>query len=359
MNKVSSPVIIVLLMALTSFMCLSLSVSYSYVLGAKSGGNTQRIQTGNLDAAIAYNPVSLDLTIMSDEEGLSQEKYSTITIDKNNQYSVFYNIALGYNLGTTGREVSELLPLECIKVALFEIVDGSLSSSPIVGPIVVGDLPVLENNDNILSNTYSLAVGTFQTGVDSSKYALKVWLDNSIDDKYDGRVMYLGVKIKQEPLISKNIYTISGSVTLDGTPVTGATISLQNGLKKSVTSAGAYTLSEVIEGTYNLSVTLSSGITYETTFNISSGTSIGVSEVESSSGSSGSYIQNAAYSSYTTPYKIIKYNNLKTDSNTITNVNYSMPKSYLITGKELIGVQPLNNININLTSQGSISLVEG
>lgn len=360
MNKTNSPIIIVLLMALVSFMCLSLSVSYSYVFGARSSQNTQVIQTGNLNADIAYTPLSLELTPMTDDQGLKQDKYSTISISKDNQYSIFYNISLGYNLDSTvGRSLDELLPLEYIKVALFKVSSGTVSSTPVVGPISIGDLPLSESNENILLDAYSLMTGTFSIGSDTSKYALKAWLDNEVSDDYNGRVIYLGIKVKQEPLISKNIYNIAGKVTLDGAVVNGATLSFHNGQQNINISSGNYELLEIIEGTYNLSVTLSTGRVYETNITISPGSSVSVSPITSSVGSSGSYIQSYAYLGKTTPLKIIKYNNLKTDSNEVATVNYNIPPSYLITGNELIGVQSISGINIALTSSGAISVVKG
>ena len=82
---------LVVMMALISFMCLSLGVSYSYVMRSKVSGNAMIITTGNLTSSVNYTSASYILSAMTDEEGLAQEDYGVITITKNNVYSVFYH----------------------------------------------------------------------------------------------------------------------------------------------------------------------------------------------------------------------------------------------------------------------------
>lgn len=362
MKKENSPVILVLVMALISFMCLSLSVSYSYVLGTKSPDNKQVIETGNLDANITYTPITLDLDSMVDSKGLNQVIYSNVKIAKNNLYSVYYDISIGYNLdGAEGRTLDDFIPLEYVKVALFPAKGDFATSTPLIGPVTIADLPLSESHDNVLNDYYSLAMGTLAPGIDSTNYALKIWLDSDTGEEFNNRLINLNLKVKQEPLMSKNIYNIRGLVKLDGTIVEGAEISLQNGLKKTSTTNTSYSnyeLKEITEGNYILKVTLSSGEIYETTFNVTSGNISGSSVKKTTTSPNDltdTYIQKAAYKYHTTPLRIIKFNNLTTNSNEKTSEKFNIPDSYIITGENALGSQTIF-VSINLTSDGKISL---
>lgn len=354
MRQNNSTIIVVIVMALVSFMCLSLSVAYSYVYSSRSGANTQMITTGNLNATIDFNPVSdLTFTPLSDSDGLAQESYGTINIDKNNVYSVFYNINIGYNIDFASSDLASLVPMEYIKVALFEIVDSTLSDSPIAGPVRIADLPLFSvDKANPVNDLYSLFSGSLVSGSDSKKMALKVWLDEEIPDTYNDYTVYLGINVNQEPLMNKGMYDISGMITMDGNPVSGAEIILQNNLMKTTSDAsGAYKLSSVAEGTYNLTIIYNTA-SYDTTITIQSsdGVSVSSTAVDSVQGGADSYIQNYAFDYYTTPYKIQKQNSLSKTSNELAGSYYTIPVSYIIKGNSVIGTSEITGINVSLSS---------
>ena len=92
--KKDTNVIIVVILVVISFACLSVGTSYAY-LSTVSVGGTQNITTGNLSDNLTINGMeNVEISPMSDEEGVNQTTYAKVAIDKNNQYTVFYSLSL-------------------------------------------------------------------------------------------------------------------------------------------------------------------------------------------------------------------------------------------------------------------------
>ena len=233
--------IIIVIMALISFSCLSLGVSYSYVMRSKAGVNAVIISTGDLSSVVNYTSKEMLLTIMNDRDGLQQKDYGEISISKDNVYSVFYKMNIGYAIDSipAGSTINDLLPMEFIKVALFEMDGNTVSEKSIIGPVSIADLTMTDVGSTSSPHyaQYLLNFGTFLSGSQSEKFALKVWLDEKTP-QYDDAIVYLTVGVEQETLVSKSLYNISGTVVnSSGNTVSGAKVVFHN-QKITTTSAG-------------------------------------------------------------------------------------------------------------------------
>ena len=338
-------------------MSLSFSVSYSFITSSKVSNNVVKLATSNLDATVTYTTLSnQEFSFLSDADGLNQVSYSTVQINKTHPYTVFYYINVGYS-----RTETDLLPLEDARIAIYSV-DGSgnLSANPIVGPMTIADLPVFS------ATTYSDAFytafyGTFGTGTQSAKYAIKIWGDENSSNLYDEMHLYLGTSVTQYPLLNKTFYNISGIVRDNSNnPVSGATVSLQNGIVTATTnSSGQYTLTNVPTGTWNLDVT-SSGNKYSTMVHVESGNAENFATVGPNTGTSGSYLQTTAYTYFMTPYKILKYsgNSLTNNSNSAASGSYTIPSSYRIVGVDSLSVLSITGINMTLAANNVLTLAK-
>lgn len=350
---------LVVMMALISFMCLSLGVSYSYVMRSKVSGNAMIITTGNLTSSVDYTSASYILSAMTDEEGLAQEDYGVITITKNNVYSVFYTMNISYAVNSIPQDntVGDLMPMEYIKVALYPMSGTTLASTPVVGPVSISDLTMASvSADSVFRDTYLLNYETFNSGSQNAKYAIKVWLDKDTPAKYDEYLIYLGINVDQETLVSKSLYNLSGTVVnSSGTAVNGAKVSFHNGKITSTTSSGAYSLANVPTGTYNLSVVYN-GVEYKTTMHIKGGSAVSLASTGTQTGAAGTYLQNSAYTYYTSPGSILKANSLTTSSNQLSTATYTIPNAYVLTGVESLSVLPISNLKLTLNADNTLGV---
>lgn len=352
--------IIVLMAALISFLCLSLGVSYSYVMKSNVSATAMIITTGDLSSTIEYKASNFLLTSMDDESGLAQTDYGVITVSKDNVYTVFYTLNIGYAVDSLPAEesVGKLLPMEYIKVALFNVNGTSVSKEPIVGPVLLSDLVVSEvNGDSNFRNNYLLSFGKFNPGSDSGKYALKVWIDENTPDSYDESLIYLGINVKQETLVSKSFYTLSGQVfDKDGNLLSGEyEVSINNGNIVTTNSSGNLSVQSVPNGTYPISVKYN-GVVYKSTIHIEHADNISVSSTGGSTGNSNTYIQSSAYTWYTTPGLILRSNNLSTTSNQLVPGTYTVPASYVIKAPESLSVTTIDNLKITLLENGGLTI---
>lgn len=351
---------LVVIMALISFACLSLGVSYSFVMRSKVSGNALLITTGNLTSTVNYTSTDYTISALSDVDGMALDDYGIINISKNNVYSVFYTMNIGYAIDSLpkGAEIENLIPMEYIRVALFPISGSTVGSTPSVGPVSLADLIVNSiDSSSVYRDTYLLNYGTFGTGNESAKYALKVWLDEDTPMTYDGGLVYLGVSVDQETLVSKSLYNISGTVlNSSGTAVNGAKVQFHNGKVTSTTSStGAYTLSNIPTGTYNISVTYNDEV-YKSSIHIKSGTAVSLQSTGTKTGTSGTYLQNSAYTYYTSPGLILAANTLATNTTQVTTASYTIPNAYVLTGLESLSVLSINNMRITLNSDKTLGI---
>lgn len=281
MKRNKSIIISVVLMALISFICLTFSVSYSYVLRSKSATNTISVQTGNLTNTTAKYQFTAATSIdaMSDADGLAlpTNKSASLTFSKTSAYPLYYNITLNPT-------ANNKIPADKIKVALFQ------GSTKIMGPVSLKDLPLISVNGH---NAYMLAYGITAAGSVNAQYYIKSWLVSNISETYDSQLVEIAAEVKAETLISHSLQKISGKVTnSSGTALSGATVEIQHGqLTASSGSGGAYSFSSSVpNGRYNISVTYG-GVKYTATVNITNGTAVSVA-------SSSTDYNNTSYNNY-------------------------------------------------------------
>ncbi|MBE6148080.1 MAG: hypothetical protein E7167_01010 [Firmicutes bacterium] len=342
--------ILVVIIALISFACLSLGISYSYVTRSKVSGNALIITTGDLTSTISYTTTDYAIGAMSDERGLAQNDYGIIEISKDNVYSIFYTMNIGYAMNSlpNGATVDNLIPMEYINVALFPMTGSTVSSTPEIGPVSLADLVISSSNTNsIFNNAYLLNYGIFDAGNQSTKYAMKVWLDEDIPLTYDGGLVYLGVNVEQETLVSKTLYNLKGVVKYYDSDedkiyaADDAIVKLQNGKLTSIVSDNSeymYSLENVPTGTYNISV-LFREREYKTTIHVKTGDTPSLQSTTQAIGQVGTFIQNSAYTYYTSPGAILSANNLKNNSNSVATSSYTIPKAYILTGIESLSIK--------------------
>lgn len=342
---------------IASFIFLTFGFSYAFLTRSSGVNNIVSIQTGSITSNVTYditNTTNVKLSQMNDTEGLAQTNYAQINITKNSNYNEVYFLNMEYY--TSPGSFAHLIPLENIKVALFEINNGIVGANPIVGPTRINDLPIYYfDSNNIFDTTYNVSFGILNNS-NTKSYALKIWLDENTPTSFDEYYLTLGARVIQETIVSHSTYNLSGVLRVDGTPVTGANVKIQNNLVTSSTTNGSFTLNNIPSGTYNLMIDYNN-LSYETNVHIQSGSSANISSTNTT-GTAGSYLQASAYNYYTTPYKIMKHNsNLTTTSNEATNDSYVTPTAFIITGIESANIENISGINIDINSStGAISI---
>lgn len=357
MKRNASPVIVVFL-AVISLTCISIGTSYSYLSKLSVSTTTQNITTGNLNATLSYTQITnAQVMPLSDEEGINQTTYAKVAISKTNKYTVFYTLNIGYStdsLASYNFTEEDLLPMEFIRIAIF---DSASSTTPIAGPVSIAELPLLSvNTSDHYKDVYLLSFANFAAGSASKTYYIKAWLNPETPNELDGKAVLLDVNIEQVPLVGKSLYNLKGTVKVDGTAVSGATLSIQNNTIKGTTSSGAFTLSNVPVGTYNLGITYNNN-TYETTVHLQSGASASVVARAATTCSANEPLQNCAYTYYTTVNKLMKTNSLTSYSTVAPTSSYNVPASYVITGGESLAILDITGINININSStGAVTL---
>lgn len=267
----------VLVIGLVSLSALLYNASYSYFASKKITQTKETITTGNLTSTLTITGLNLgSMEPMSDTDGMAQTQYSTITINKNNIYKVFYKILIGYDYENIA-DLTTLLPLEYIHVALYPMSGGNPLSTPLAGPVEITDLTVEEiGASNVYSAKYFLAFDTFEgtTNNQTKSYALKVWLAEGTPVKYQNKIVNIDITIKQETLVTKSKFNLNGMVHgSSGNDNIVLTLLQNNNVTATSSSNGSFTLSGVYEGTYAIKTydpTPSSGIpnTHYLTFTI-------------------------------------------------------------------------------------------
>ena len=335
-----------ILLTIISLVCLTLSISYSFIVGINARKNVIRISSGaNSMSDTSEQITDLTFTKMTDSAGLSQSSYHSFTISKNNSYSIYYEVSIGYNSYQYG-----VVPIEYAKIALYTVdSNNNLSSAPIVGPVKISELPISLENE--LTSRYRLTFGTFESGNKSQKYALKVWLDNNMTGTFS-KGLNLKLYYSQRDILSTGLHNISGTVVnSSGSAISGATVSFQNGMKTTTTASnGSYTLTGIPYGDWNISVT-TGGTTYTQVLSLKSGSAYSVN-CQDDVAVSGGYVFAGAYQYASTPSTIVGYSQ---NSLTLT-VNYAydyyIPRSCKIITPDSVNTISVTPLNMKLDSKG-------
>lgn len=351
---------------LTTFI---IGFSYSAFFTIKTNQNNQTVTTGNLSVAYGGESTSVakvNMTPMSDEEGMSTSENSVIYIQNNGTLNANYVLNIGYDIDNfLGRsdykESDELTPIDYIKIAVYEF-KGIDDVTLISGPISLGDLPVFKaDTQDSRKNRYSLLFGTLDTSSNATKtYQIKMWLSDKASPDISNSYFYLNSEVVAEATESKMAYNLNCVVyNSSNSLASGATISFQNN-SLSVTSDenGEFTLPDIFPGTYNLAINYNNK-SYEGNITVREGdkaviSSLGTTFIPNTNMN----LASVAYSYGTTVNKLIKANNITTNSNNYvfqSATSYNLTSSYIITGateknistiKIVLDDNKINSINL-------------
>lgn len=350
---------IVVVMVLVSFMSLSFAVSYSYIIQAKANRNTVKAVTTNMD----FTSTITGLT--NSEYGFYPDtsKYATIQFAKPSGYSTHYYIVFVHkSTSVNATNQANFIPFEDLYVQLFAAdSNGAPTSTAITQPTRIADNFILSPSSPTYANAqYIINQGILNSSTTSKKIAFVIWGDPDKANVYDSATVDISVYVYQYPLYHSSYHDFSGYVyDSSNNPVSGASVIFQNVLVATTNSSGAYTIPNVPIGTWTLDVIdNNTNQTYSTTMRVagSSSTSITQAGPYSYTATQGWYVQRAANTRFTTTYKIMKTNNLSTNSNYIPSAAYTTPKYNYIQLPDTFSNTPLSNVNIKFATDNTLTL---
>ena len=227
---------------------ITIGTSYSMFLSVSKENTTSTLSTGylNVDFASSNSIISDGIAKpMSDVNGLAQEKYSIITVNNSGTLNANVVLSVSYGDGTA----NNLIPLEFIKLGVYEYDDGTISN-----PIVVSlkDSPLI--NDDLYNNSTSYTYDRIPFYIehaleadDTKSYAIKVWLDESASshEYFDSYHVNLEVSLNATVAESQPLVYLSGILyEEDGTTIMPNTsITSFNGIFETTSnSSGAFTI---------------------------------------------------------------------------------------------------------------------
>lgn len=293
---------------------LTASFSYAYVIKARSFNNNIQIATGDFGSNLTFTSVNYNLTSLSDSDGMSQSNYGIIEINgTNNDYSTYYEIGLGYDTDailSQGATATDLIPLEYVRIAIYAINGSTVSSSPVVGPVAITELPLLSiDTDNYLNDMYRVHWDYEDAGA-SRKFAIKFWLDQHTPVENNGKHIYLGSTVKQQAKREVNFYNLFfNDLNLNGSAYNGS--GFFDG--RPCSFVGLWTSPYLPEGVHTITV-LNNGNRVTRSFvieHVLSSSDIGISVISPTSASitSAGSPQSIAYTYGTTINQILDGNN--------------------------------------------------
>ena len=335
--------IIVCVICLTS---LTIGVSYSAFFSVKTNSVNQVVSTGSLNVTYSGNNsvIAYDyIEPLTDEEGMSQTSNRIVTVQNTSTLDSKYTVTIGYDMTSflarsDYNSSDELTPIEYARLALYEYDTTNSTSTLISGPISIAELPIysIDNSDSRY-NKYSLlidTVGSTTSGNATKTYQIKIWLSDDATAAATDTYFYFNTEVVARPQNDTLNYTINGILKNEsGTAISGATISLHNGSIVTTTGTnGAFTLSNVPVGTYNLDVT-ASNVRYKGNITIKEGSQKSIKNLGSQFSASNNNIYDKSYYYKTTPYKIIDANSINDITSLISlSGYYSLYPTYELTG---------------------------
>lgn len=342
----------------------TIGYSYGAFFTVKTNSNNQSVTTGTLSVSYTNASTSMDkgqMTSMSDEMGLNETDNSLIYIQNTGSLDSTFTLTIGYDMDNftsrTGyKETDELTPLDYVMVAVYE--HSNNTDTLVVEPISVAELPLYEvDTNNSKNNRYAIlfdTVGSTTSGNATKTYKVKMWLSDKAIPKVSYTYFYLNAEIVAEVENAKMKYNISGTVTdSNGTALNGAVVSIQNGSLTSTTnSTGAYTLSGIYPGTYNLDITYNN-ITYKGNLTVIEGDTKSLASYGTTFNTT-SDIFSVANTYKTTIDKIIKLNNIDSYSTEVTfdsGTTYNLAPTYKLTGAADANI---SNLKIALNTTDNI-----
>lgn len=344
---------------------ISISFSYAFFFTVKTNTNNQILKTGPLEVGYggtASSLTGLTLKPCSDEEGLASTNISVINIQNKvsdggvSNLNTNFTLTIGYDKSAymAANETRPLTPLQFVKVAVFEYKNST--STLIIGPVAITELPIYEINTDTQLNRYSLLVNNLNTTDNTNvTYQVKVWLSQNADDSALNTKLYLDSKVIAEEIKSRKTYTINGKLQdSNNVEVSNAVISFHNGSYLTTTNSnGQFTLTNIIPGVYNIDI-ISNDVKYSGNIKVlDNGTSVIITKNSTFLGT-GENLYTAAFNQNTTIDKLLKANpNLNINSNLTSGTSYNLSGNFILTGASNL---VLNNLVITL-DEDSISNV--
>ncbi len=333
----------------------TIGISYSAFFTVKSNTDDQTLTTGNLAVSYSGDGTAVfpsTLEPISDRDGLNQTNNKIIHISNTGTLDSEYVLTVGYDMDKFNdregaKEDDILTPIEFVKIAVYEYDSASGTSTPLTGPLSIGDLPIYEYNASDQNlNRYGILfgnIGSATSGNATKNYQVKVWLSDKTTPPASNSYFYINSEIVAMVEGAKENFTFQGQLlSSDGTtPVGNAKITLQNGSRVVTTEEdGSFTLEKIPEGTYNIlindkitgNITVKAGsqsniAPYGPTFTAQAGTNI---------------FQNA-YTYGTTVNKLLNANSFNKISKSIVfeNGQYNLASTYELVINSNSEMQPL------------------
>ncbi len=338
----------------------------------KTDNSNQTITTGNLSVVYGSSTSSIisnNMIPTKDNVGLSNEAQSIIYIQNNSNLDSEFNLTIGYDysayLASADYSAGKtLIPLENIKLAVFEYNTQTSASVRISDIINLGSLPIYDMNENDFHSStylvYNSMIERSSSGNSAKTYVIKVWLDEFSPSYSGSGSVYLKLGIESDVTDAKTNYNISGVLKTGSDEVLAdADISINNGSKKVTTDAtGVYTLSGMREGIYVAKITAADNTVYEGTFVIKEDiNNLTINKfVNSHTVSTNDSIPSITYTYGTTINALKNANNIIESSVTydlVLGSNIILPDVYQIVAGSSVNI---NNLNI-IVNSGKITAI--
>lgn len=330
---------------------LTLRVSYASFLTVKTNTNNQSLTTGDLSVSYASGTEAIIKEVInaeSDEEGMAQDASSVIYIQNTGNLDATFTLNIGYDVTNyqtrVNGEPTQLIPLDYVKVAVFEKGASINEERLLIGPVTITDLPIyrLDNNpdDTYLNTRYSLMIGRIgntENGDAARTYKIKAWVDSDAPQSVSYNYFYLNTEIVAAVENAKMNYNISGTLKdTNGNALSGATIAFHNGSQKVITnSEGSYTFNNVYPGTYNMDITYNN-MSYTGNLSVAEGNEVGIELLGRKF--TGSNIYNLAAGYGTTMQKILKANDIEEQATSATFSSGILKPTYEVTGSSNVNL---------------------
>lgn len=320
----------------------SIGFSYASFFSVKTNTSNQSITTGTLSVSYGDSTSSVlrnGMSSMSDAMGMAQDEASLIYIQNTGSLNSTFTLTIGYDMENfTGRsgysDADQLTPLDYVMFAVYQYNGAGKEDTLVTGPISVADLPIYSiNTSDSRYNRYSIlfnTVGSSSTSTSTKTYKVKMWLSDKAIPAASYTYFYLNTEVVAEVVNAKMAYTLKGIVKNGTSNASGAVVSFHNNsLSSTTTSAGAFTLTGVYPGTYNMDITYNN-VTYKGNLRVEEGTANSLTSLGTTF--TGTDIYQVANNYGTTLSKIIDKNNITTYSSAASITGGNLYPTYKFVG---------------------------
>lgn len=318
-------------------------VSYASFFSVKTNTTNQALTTGTLSVSFGNESSSVlknSMTSLSNEAGMNQTDSTIVYIQNTASLNSTFSLTVGYDMDNftsrSGYSSSDVLtPLDYVMLAVYQYNGAGKEDTLVSGPISIADLPIYsQNTSDYRYNRYLLlfnTVGSTSSASATKTYKVKMWLSDKAIPAASYTYFYINTDVVAEVENAKMAYDISGTLSLGSNTLSNAKIDVQNGSFVTTTnSSGAFTLTGLYPGTYNLNITTSDNVQRQANLTVVEGSSVALSSLGSTF--SGNNIYTVAKKYGTTLSKILTKNNINSYSSAATISSGSLYPTYQLTG---------------------------